>query len=193
MCVIQSYGQQGSLLRKNMLMLLGLISDRSFVEGAIERVSAYPPSSLYFVREFPYTHSLLRYDFAQPALPVIGTIFWGILPNVLSLVIYEVTKVRIGGQWPQNRKSWVCSSIQVQKTSCWLGLQLYSFFCPFSIHIFASWGDRVYKLSLGYDIPSDPNSSLLAHSSSFIFSAGSSLMTNPNIHTLMSIHAMYHY
>jgi len=25
-------------------MLLGLISDKSFVEGAIERVSAYPPS-----------------------------------------------------------------------------------------------------------------------------------------------------
>ena len=77
-----------------MLMLLGLISDRSFVEGAIERVSAYPPSSLHFVREFPCTHSLLRHDFAQPALPVIGTIFWGILPNVLSMVIYEV---RIGG------------------------------------------------------------------------------------------------
>ena len=56
-------------------MLLGLISDRSFVEDAVERVSAFPPSSLYFVREFPYTHSLLRHDFAQPALPIIGTIF----------------------------------------------------------------------------------------------------------------------
>jgi len=47
------------------------------------------------------------------------------------------------------------------------------------------------KFSLGYDIPSDPN--YLSPSRSFIFLAGSSLMTNPNTHTLMSIHAMYHY
>ena len=157
MCVIQSYGQQGSLLRKNMLMLLGLISDRSFVEGAIERVSAYPPSLLHFVREFPYTHSLLRYDFAQPALPVIGTTFWGILPNVLSLVIYEVTKVRIGGHWPQNRKSWVCSSIQVQRTSTSCSCTQSS---AFSIHIFASWGDRGYKTLVGIRYSIRPQLSL---------------------------------
>jgi len=107
------------------------------------------------------------------------------LPNVLSLVIYEVTKVRIGSHWPQNRKNWVCSSIQVQTEdvnsvcSCTQSSQ-------FTSLLAGVIGD--IKLSLGYDIPSDPNH--LSPSRSFIFSAGSSL---PNTHILMSIHAMYHY
>jgi len=34
--------------------------------------------------------------------------------------------------WPQNR---VCSSIQVQSTSTWLGLELYSIFCLLNSHL----------------------------------------------------------
>ena len=151
MCVIQSYGQQGSLLRKNMLMLLGLISDRSFVEGAIERVSAYPPSLLHFVREFPYTHSLLRHDFAQPALPVIGTIFWGILPNILLSVIYEVTKVRIGSHWPQNLSLFIDPSaedVMLTRSAAVLNL-LPSQFTPLLAGVI---GDKKTPVGIRYQI-----------------------------------------
>ena len=109
-----------------------------------------------------------------------------IFPNVLSMVTYEVTKVRIGSHWPQNRKNWVCSSIQVQTEdvnsvcSCTQSSQ-------FTSLLAGVIGDK--KLLLAYDIRSQ--SSLSPFS---LFSAGSSLVTEPNTNTLMSIHAMYdHY
>jgi len=151
----------------------------------------------------------------NPHLQSLVLYFQGVLPNVLplaSLVIREVTEVRIGGHWLLSQLVDCLSTPQLKKLSLSIdpresaedviiGLltrsaAALSTFNPlpsqFTQLTAGAIGDiKLEELSLGYDTPPSPN--LLSPSHPFILPAGPSLINHPHIHTHMNIHAMYHY
>ena len=151
----------------------------------------------------------------NPHLQSLVLYFRGVLPNVLplaSLVIREVTEVRIGGHWLLSQLVDCLSTPQLKKLSLSIdpresaegtiiGLLTRSAAALSAFNPLPSQSTqltpgaieniKLEELSLGYDTPPGPN--LLSPSHPFILPAGPSLINHPHIHTHMNIHAMYHY